>query len=393
VGAGLAMSYKKDCIYLDANATTPPDPKVVDAVSAAMKGANANPSSPHEMGKEARALCEKARAQVASLMGTSPKEVIFTSGATEALNIAEQGSLNRGDHAITTAVEHHAVLAPLEALRDDGVIDLTVLPVGSDGRVDPEAVRKALQPNTRLVVVQAANNERGSLQPIAAIGEVLRQDAPDRVLFLVDATQAIGFFDLSPEKNRIDLMAISGHKFHGPKGVGALYIREGVKLKPLTKGGSQEKGVRPGTVPVPLVAGLGVASELAHKHRGSRAKRVQHLQQMALKRLKPYGRPNGPASAAHRLPSNLSFTIHADITGKRLRELVPGVAFSSGSACSCHRSHVLKAIGMEEDEIDRTIRLGFSPALTDRELRRGLEQIERAIQKETTHHGQEEREE
>ncbi|NQV10736.1 MAG: cysteine desulfurase [Cyanobacteria bacterium] len=356
--------------YLDHQATTPCDPGVVAAMAPYWSETFANPASRlHRPGLAAAAAVERARQQLGGLLGVGAEQVVFTSGATEANNLALKGlaeaRLSRGRHLVCLASEHRAVLDPLRYLAGHG-FSLTVLPVGPDGLVDLEQLEAALRPDTVLVSVMAANNEIGVLQPLAAIGALCRRR---HIAFHCDGAQAFGQIPLQPTELGIDLLSLSGHKIYGPKGIGALVIDPALSLAPQQHGGGQEGGLRGGTLPVPLIVGLAKAAELAEADRESRRVRLGGLRDQLLARLLALGgvRLNGSLEArlAHNL--NLSFD---GVDGNRLHSLLRRrLAVSGGSACSSgNPSHVLAALGRSRAEAAASIRFGLGRSTTAAEI-------------------------
>lgn len=361
------MSSASLPVYLDCNATTPIEPEVRDILFHYFEEEYGNEGSrTHEYGARAKQAVQKARDQVADVVQAKRNEVIFTSGATESNNIAILGLASFGEaegrrHIITTEAEHKAVLEPFEALEQRG-FDVTFLPVSSKGAVEPEIIAEALKPETLLVSVMQVNNETGVRQPLEEVTEILNgHDA----VFHVDAAQGFGK-DIDTLRNRrIDLISISGHKIYGPKGIGSLITRhrgfDRLPLRPLAFGGGQERGLRPGTLPVALIAGLGLAAELALKNTGERKLQCLEIRDQALSALKPlaptiYGDlENG---IEHVL--NLGFEgIDSEALMINLKDLV---AISNGSACTSHSytpSHVLKAMGLNEDEVSEAVRISW----------------------------------
>lgn len=331
-------------IYLDYNATTPFDPAVVEAMLPYLREHFGNPSSTHAFGQVAHAAVERARSQVSDLLGAQPDEVVFTGGGTEASNHAIKGAVFarstgwggwfrggvRGLHVVHTSVEHPATAQPCAFLRRLGC-GVTVVPVDGHGRVDPDDVRKAMRRNTVLVSVMHSNNEVGTLQPITEIGRITRELG---VLLHVDAAQSLGKVELDVERLGVDLLTVAGHKLYAPKGVGALYIRRGVKLEPAIHGAGHEAGRRAGTENVPYLAALGVACELAQaslpaateKLRALRERLWRHLQDRLGDRVTLNGHPT------ERLPNTLNVNFHGHV-GADLLAKVPEVAASTGSAC------------------------------------------------------------
>lgn len=381
-------------IYLDNNATTPVDPRVLDAMLPYLRDAFGNASSrSHAFGWRAAEAVELARASVAKALGAAAREILFVSGATEANNLAILGlaaaaSASAGragrarDHIVTQATEHHAVLDPCEHLAKRG-FELTVLRPDREGRVRVEDVEAALTDRTLLVTVMAANNETGTLQPIAEIGALLR-DTP--VVFHTDAAQAAGKIPLDVYALGADLLSISAHKFYGPKGVGALYAKRGspkLKLAPIQFGGGHESGLRPGTLNVPGIVGLAEALRIATaelEREASRLRRLRdRLEAHLLSRLDGV-RVNG--HRAHRLPGTLNVSF-AGVDGTALIPSLPGLAVSSGSACSSGNqegSHVLKAMGVSESLALATLRFGLGRFTTEEEVDRAADQVVEAVE-------------
>jgi cysteine desulfurase len=355
-------------VYLDNQATTRCDPRVVEAMLPYFSDEYGNPHSvEHVMGRKAEAAVENARAEVAALIGAEAREIIFTSGATEANNIAIKGAARFaagiGDpprRIITVATEHKCVLESVADLAAEG-FEPVVLPVRSDGLLDPETLRQALVTPTLLVSVMAVNNETGVIQDLATLAAVAK-DA--RALFHSDLAQAVGKIPLDLTGWKVDLASISGHKLYGPKGVGALFVRRRprARLSPLFSGGGQERGLRSGTLPAPLLVGLGVACRLAAAEMAAEAERIGALRVALLNRLRrdiPGIRVNGSVQA--RIAGNLNLTFpHATAAG--LMEALPDLCVSTGSACSSAEiepSYVLHALGLADEEAARTLRIGI----------------------------------
>ncbi len=352
-------------VYLDNQATTPCDPRVLAAMLPWFTEHYGNPhSAEHRMGQDAAAAVEAARAEVAALIGAEPREIVLTSGATEANNIAIKGAARHarrmGDprrRVVTVATEHKCVLESVADTAEDG-FEPVVLPVDSDGRLDPAVLRAALAEPTLLVSVMAVNNETGVIQDIPALAAVARDAG---ALFHTDAAQAAGKIAL--DVHGIDLLSLSGHKLYGPKGVGALYVRRRprVRLAPLFSGGGQESGLRSGTLPTPLVVGLGEACRLARLEMEEEAARLFKLRDRllaGLRRRVPELQVNG--SQRHRIPGNLNVTF--PVPALDLMRAVPELCVSTGSACSSaaiEPSYVLRAIGLTDAAAARTLRLGL----------------------------------
>ena len=392
-------------IYLDYQATTPADPRVIEAMQPFFGEKFGNPHSrSHFYGWEAEDAVERARAQVAALIGATEKEIVFTSGATESNNLAikgiarfhnkrrgpafakpdlagggrsagegrraepGQGNKKGKNHVVTVATEHKCVLESCAQLEGEG-FRVTYLPVGADGLVDLDQLRGAITENTSLVSIMAVNNEIGVIQPLADIGAICREKD---VFFHTDAAQAAGRIALDVEAMSIDMMSMTGHKFYGPMGIGVLYVRRRprVRLEPLFSGGGQEQGLRSGTLPAPLCVGLGKAAEIAAEEWEEEAERIKALRGRFLDRLFAQisdVRVNG--SMDHRIPGNLNLSF----PGVQSEDLMAGLkdlAISSGSACtseSVEPSHVLKALGLSDDLAAASVRIGFGRFTTEDE--------------------------
>lgn len=373
-------------IYLDNHATTKPDPRVIAAMMPYLTTVYGNAASTsHRFGWEAAAGVDRAREQVAVLIGAEPREVVFTSGATEANNLAIKGALpglrRQGTHLVTAAAEHKAVLDPMRRLAREGW-GLTVVPVDEYGQVHPEAIAAALTPETVLVSVMAANNEVGTLNPIRAIGRLCHQRG---VLFHTDATQAVGRVPLDVREDAVDLLSLSAHKFYGPKGIGALYVRRRdpqVRITPLVDGGGHERGMRSGTPAVPLIVGLGEAAEIAGHERATDARRIGELRDRlhaGLAGRVPEIHRNGHPT--ERLPGNLNLSF-AYVDGEALMMAMRDVAVSSGAACSSaepESSHVLRAMGRDEDMARASLRFGLGRFTTAQEIDLAIEAVAGAV--------------
>jgi cysteine desulfurase len=344
----------------------------------------ANPSSRlYRPALEASAAVEHARARVGQALGMGEEAVVFTSGATEANTLALRGTVEAARETgqsrralVTLATEHRAVLDPLGALARQG-LPLTVLPVGSDGLVDLDRLAEALTPDTLLLSVMAANNEIGVLQPLESIAALCRRQG---VLLHCDAAQAVGHIPLSMAELGVDLLTLSAHKFYGPKGVGALLIRPGVTVAPQQVGGGQERGLRGGTLPVPLILGLAAALELALADRQERAERLTALRDQLWRRLDALGGITRNGSATRALPHNLNISV-AGVEGGRLHQLLRRrLAVSSGSACSQGSpSHVLAALGRTRQEAAASIRFGLGRDTGPVEVDAAVEAVTEAV--------------
>jgi len=362
-------------IYMYNHATTPVDPRVVDAMLPYFTEKFGNAASRnHSFGWAGEEAVENARAQVASLIGATPKEIIFTSGATESDNLMIKGVAEmyreKGNHIITQAIEHKAVLDTCKRLEKYGY-EVTYLPVQRDGRVNPEDVRKAITPKTILITIMYANNEIGIVNPMAEIGKIAKEHG---IIFAVDGVQAVGKIPVDVQKDNIDLLAISGHKIYGPKGVGALYVRRRnprVQLSAIIDGGGHERGMRSGTLNVTGIIGLGKACELAQQEMPEESKKMRALRdrlRAGLEAKLDEVYING--SMEHRLPNNLNMSF-AYVEGESLLMGINDVAVSSGSACTSatlEPSYVLKALGVGEDLAHTSIRFGLGRFNTEEEV-------------------------
>lgn len=364
-------------IYLDYNASTPIDPAVAAAMRPFLDEDFGNPSSGHWASISAKAALERARAQVATLLGSAPEEIVFTSGGSEANNLATKGSFfalrDKGEHIITTAVEHPAVLAPCRFLERLGAT-VTYLPVDSTGRVDPEDVRRAITPRTILISVMHANNEVGTIQPIEEIGVIAREHG---IRFHTDAAQSVGKIPTRVGDLGVDLLKIAGHKLYAPKGVGALYVRNGVDLEPLMHGAGHESGRRAGTESALLTVGLGAACELVQdlalmeRVRAQRDRLWSALQDRFGNHVVLNGHPK------HRLPNTLNVSF-VGVIGADVLASLDGVAASTGSACHAGRvelSPVLTAIGVSEKAGMGAVRFSLGRQTTVAEIDAVVEQL------------------
>jgi len=365
-------------IYLDNNATTRVAPEVLDVMLPCYQNVYGNASSVHAFGQEAKGLLENARQHIADLLNAEPNEIVFTSGGTESDNLAIRGiveaSARPKKHVITTRVEHHAVLHACQALQK-AEVDVTYLPVDSEGLVDPEDVRKAITPDTILISVMHSNNEIGTTQDLRRIGQIaLEHD----VYFHTDAVQAAGKLPLDVDDLNADLLSVAGHKFHAPKGVGALYVRKGTRLRPLFFGGAHERNRRAGTENIPQIAGLGAAAERAGKGLDERAKSIgelrDHFEHEVCQRI-PGVALNGSRLSRVSNTSNLRFE-RADSESLVINLDLAGVACSTGSACasgSIEPSHVLLALGLPVEQAFSSVRFSLSRYTTREEIDAVLE--------------------
>lgn len=375
-----------DWIYLDYQATTPLDPRVQAAMAPYLTESFGNPHSNHAFGWEAADAVEKAASAVASLLGASPGEILFTSGATEANNLAIQGIARsehrRGDHIVTSAIEHKCVLNTLLALCKQG-FRVDVVPVGRNGVVDLEAVASKLGEDTALVSIMLANNEIGTVQPIAQIGNLCRERG---IVFHTDAAQAVGKLPVDVNDLNVDLLSLSGHKLYGPKGIGALYVsrQSPTPIEPLIYGGFQQQGLRGGTVPTFLCVGLGEASKIAETAIETDREHCLALREAFLTVLRsrmPEIVVNGDLT--HRLPGNLNIRFQGVDAESLLNALKGKIAASTGAACNAgliEPSYVLLALGLSNEEANSSIRFGFGRESTMEEVHQAAARLaEKAI--------------
>ncbi len=360
-------------IYADNAATTKINPVAMDVMNKCMTEVYGNPSSLHSAGQKAAEVMQKAREDIAQVLGADFREIYFTSGGTEADNQAIYSAAAFGEkkgkkHIISSAIEHHAVLHTLQRLEKEG-FEVTLLDVGEDGVVRPEDVRQAIREDTALVTIMYANNEIGTLQPISEIAAICREK---KVIFHTDAVQAVGHVPISVREQNIDMLSLSAHKFHGPRGIGVLYVRKGVPLFNLIEGGAQERGRRPGTENLPAIAGMAAALKEAVSHMAAAEEKVSSLRDILIEGLSkiPHARLNGDAK--RRLPGNVNFCFEG-IEGESLLLLLDnkGVAASSGSACtsgSLDPSHVLLALGLPHEVAHGSLRLSLSEENTKEEM-------------------------
>jgi len=380
-GAGRGLRKRDVPVYLDYQATTPTDPRVVQAMLPYFTEKFGNPHSrQHFFGWEAEDAVEKARGEIAGLIGATAREVIFTSGATESNNMALKGVArfykDRKDHIVTCVTEHKCVLEAARHLENEG-FRVTWLAVGATGLIDLDTLRDAITEDTVMVSVMAVNNEIGVIQPIGEIGALCRERG---VFFHTDAAQAVGKIPLDVDAMHIDLMSISGHKVYGPMGIGALYVRRRprVRLVALMDGGGQERGLRSGTLPTPLCVGLGEACAIAGREMGDEAERVAALRERFYKGIT--GRLAGVhlnGDAERRIPGNLNLSF-ADVDSEGLMAGIKDLAVSSGSACtsaSVEPSYVLRAIGLDDGLARGAIRVGFGRFTTEDDVDFAVDRI------------------
>ena len=372
-------------IYADNAATTKIHPAALEAMTKCMEEAYGNPSSLHSVGQKAAEVMQKAREEIAGLIGADFREIYFTSGGTEADNQAIRSAADFGarkgkKHIISSAIEHHAVLHTLERLEKEG-FEITLLPVGEKGIVNPEDLRQAIREDTALVTIMYANNEIGTMQPVDEIAAICREK---KAIFHTDAVQAVGHVPIHVHEQNIDMLSLSAHKFHGPRGIGVLYVRKGVPLFNLMEGGAQERGRRPGTENLPAIVGMAAALREAVAHMNASGKKVSALRDMLIEGLSkiPHARLNG--DARKRLPGNVNFCFEG-IEGESLLLLLDhrGIAASSGSACtsgSLDPSHVLLALGLPHEVAHGSLRLSLSEENTEEEMKHIIDSVREVVE-------------
>ena len=367
-----------DTIYMDHNATTPTDTRVVEAMLPYFATDYGNPSSGYSLAQDTRRAVERARTVVADTLGTAPRTIVFTSGGSESDNIAIKGVVlaasGRGGHVITSGIEHHAVLRACQYVRDRHGIDVTFLGVDADGIIDPGDVADACRDDTILISIMQVNNDVGVIEPLAEIGEIAKSR---EIPFHTDAVQAVGKIPVSVDELRVDFLAMSAHKFYGPKGVGALYVRQGVRFDPLSHGGSQEWGMRAGTENVPGIVGLAAALELGVSEMESESARLRRLTER-LERGVSERIPDVtvPARDAARIPGTTNIAFHYVEGESMVLALdMEGVAVSTGSACTtdlAEPSHVLSAMGVAPNIAQASVRFGLGRQTTTEDVDRVL---------------------
>jgi len=360
-------------IYLDYNATTPVDERVQASIIEALREFG-NPSSSHLYGKKARLIIDHARTNVARLIGAKAGEIIFTSGGTEANNLAIIGTalkFGKG-HIITTAIEHPSVLNPCRYLQDMG-FSVTYLPVNSDGMVDPDDLVNAIRKDTILVTIMHANNETGVIQPISEIGKIVSEKG---ILFHTDAAQSIGKIPVSTEELNVSLLTIVSHKFYGPKGIGALYIKGGKEIKPILHGAGHEMGLRPGTENIPGIAGLGKAAEIVIAELQEWKGRISKVTEELLNGLLSIEGVSLNGHKRFRLPNTVNVSIEGIDAQEFVMRLSERIALSAGAACHAGKkkpSHVLKAMGLSDEVALSSIRLSTGKDTTEEEIKEAVE--------------------
>jgi cysteine desulfurase len=373
-----------DKIYMDYAATTPVDARVVGAMMPCFGRVYGNPSSIHGFGQEARAAMEGAREKIAAFLGAKPAEIVFTGGGTESDNLAIKGTAwanrKKGDHIITSAIEHHAVLETCRFLEQEG-FRVTYLPVDRNGLIDPADVAKAITDRTILISIMHANNEIGTIQPIAEISRIAKEKG---VLFHTDAVQTFGHLPFTADELNVDLLSASAHKLYGPKGVGLLYIRKGTRITPLVHGGGQEGGRRASTENIPGIVGFGKAAELAAAEIHEEMARLTALRDRLIRGI--IERLDGVQLNGHavqRLPNNINLSVESiEGEGMILSLDMMGIACSTGSACSSSSlepSHCLLAIGLPHELSHGSIRFSLGRYTKDSDIDAVLEALPRVV--------------
>ncbi|UCH07886.1 MAG: cysteine desulfurase NifS [Deltaproteobacteria bacterium] len=373
-------------IYLDYAATTPVDPEVVKAMSPFFTETFGNPSGTYSYGQEAKEVIDEARVKVSELIGAKADEIVFTSGGTESDNFALVGvayaNQARGNHIITTPVEHHAVTETCNYLEERG-FRITYVPVDEHGLVDPSDVKKAITDDTILISVMHANNEMGTIEPIVEIGKIAKER---EIYFHADAVQTVGHLPVDVDELGVDLLSLSAHKFYGPKGIGVLYIRRGIEIAPFMHGGEQERRLRAGTENVPGIVGLGRAIEMAGQEMQSEAKRLTNLRDKLITGILEeidHTRLNGHPSM--RLPNNVNISF-GSLEGESivLNLDLEGICASTGSACSSaslEPSHVLSAMGLSPEQVYGSVRFSLGKWTSEEMIERVLEVLPKIVQK------------
>ncbi len=373
-------------IYLDNSATTPLKEEVLNAMLPYLKDFYGNPSSIYKIGRQAKDAVEKAREQVAKAIGATPREIFFTGCGTEADNWAIKGiALSKakvGRHIITSKIEHHAVLHTLQSLEKQG-FEITYLDVDADGKISLDELKSSIRPDTILITIMTANNEIGTIEPISEIGKIAKEH---KILFHTDAVQAIGSIKIDVDEMNIDLLSLSAHKFGGPKGIGALYVRNGVRPEIFMHGGAQERARRAGTENVASIVGLGKAITLATENISEKSKKISAMRDRLIKEIPekiPYVKLNGHPT--DRLPGNVNFSFQF-IEGESLLLMLDlnGIAASSGSACtsgSLDPSHVLLALGLPHEIAHGSLRLSIGEINTDEDIDTVLELLPNIVQR------------
>ncbi|MFH0852598.1 MAG: cysteine desulfurase family protein [bacterium] len=389
------MGRERARIYFDYAATTPVDEEVFLTMKPYFCEKFGNASSAHQFGQEARAALDNARSQVAEFLGCQPQEVIFNSGATESNNLGIKGvikavsrKLNNKPHIITSQIEHHCVMDTCKSLEQDGLAEVTFLPVNREGLVEIEAVQKAIKENTVLVSIMYANNEIGTVQPIAESGQLVEKTNHSRspeskIYFHTDAVQAINYLGCKVDELGVDMLSMSGHKFYGPKGVGALFIRKGTPIKKIQEGGAHEFDLRAGTYNIPGIVGLGKAISMVSQETAERVKKLRDKMIEGVLENVPDSKVNG--SADKRLVNNCNFSLRGAEGEAIMMALdLEGIAVSTGSACASENlqpSHVLTALGLAPEDSHTSIRVTLGKYTTEEEVEKFLEVLPKVVER------------
>jgi len=390
------MDKKGGGIYFDYAATTPVDEEVFLAMKPYFCEKFGNASSAHQFGQEARKALDIARSQVAEFLGCQPQEVIFNSGATESNNFAIKGvikavnrkqlTVNSKPHIITSQIEHHCVMDTCKSLQQDGLAEVTFLPVNKEGMVEAEEVHKAIKENTVLISIMYANNEIGTVQPIKEVGQLIKKinsgrSAESKIYFHTDGVQAINYLNCKVDELGVDMFSMSAHKFYGPKGVGALYIRKGTPIKKIQDGGAHEFDLRAGTYNIPGIVGLGKAISMVSADTAERVKKLCDKMIEGILKSVPNSKLNGSAEA--RLANNANFSFRgAEGEAIMMAMDLEGIAVSTGSACASENlqpSHVLIALGLEPEDSHTSIRVTLGKYTTEAEVDRFLETLPKVV--------------
>ncbi|MGE5632582.1 MAG: cysteine desulfurase family protein [Caulobacteraceae bacterium] len=372
-----------DTVYFDNSATTKPHKEVTDEVAECMDRYFANPSSSHKLGMEAEKKMTAAREKVAKLIHSRPQEIVFTSGGSEANNTAIMGTVSKGDHIITSRIEHPSVMRITEYLAENGC-EITYLDVDSSGIINLEQLRNSIKENTKLVTIMHVNNEIGSIQPITQIVRIVREKSR-KARVHVDGVQSAGKLDIDVKYIDLDFLSLSAHKIHGPKGVGALYIRSGLRIRPLILGGGQEGDIRSGTENLPGISGFGVAADKATTGMKEKMKQVYEVKKHFIERLSEIdgATVNSPLDEKH--INNILNVSFGKVRGEVLLHALEdyGIYVSTGSACSAkktsHKNYVLPAIGLRECDVEGAIRFSFSYVNTIEEVDYTVEALKKAL--------------
>lgn len=369
-------------VYFDNGATTKPYDEVIEAVADTMKNNFGNPSSAHGLGLKAERKLNECRDRVAKTLNCTRDEIIFTSGGSESNNFLIKGFISEGDHIITTVIEHPSVLNTFKELERSGA-KVTFLDVNSDGRISEEALKNAINSNTRLISIMHVNNETGIIQDLENIGKIIKEKS-QRIKFHVDAVQSYGKFNIDVKKANIDLLSGSGHKIHGPRGVGFAYVKKGLNPKTLISGGGQERSFRSGTENLPGIVGLTTAAEIVYSRIKSNYEAVSKLKEYFIERLGNIKNIKINSYSEEIFSPYILSVSFLGVRGEVLLHLMEenGVYVSTGSACSSREtgdSHVLKALGLKKDELKGTVRFSFSEANTKAEVDYAMEVLEKSL--------------